>query len=224
MATDTRGGRKTAAALERGVAREPAADSARRPSVGAARPTARRRAGAAVTLTGRGGLVVVFGLTLLGATVDGLFSVRAAQGVLFVVGCLLAAIATRRTDLLILVVSPPLLFFLVSVLAAVTGSLGERSFLFSVLVTVATTLTSNVPWLFFGTVLAVLVTVPRGLPAALRELSARVTADNPFRGRATLRGRKEADDDPVRWDETPGRRARPPKPEPSPEERPAAEA
>ncbi len=157
-----------------------------------------------MTLTGRGGVVVVFAFTLLGAICGGLFGLHGAQGFLFVAGCLLAVFTIRRTDLLTLVVSPPLIFFLVTVLSAVTGSLGEKSFLVSVTLTVITTLTASMPWLFVGAVLVVLIAVPRGLPTALRELSARVAADHPFRGRGSLLGRKDEDDDPVRWDETPG--------------------
>jgi uncharacterized protein DUF6542 len=170
------------------------------PPTGGAR---RRRpsSGPAITLTGRGGVVVVFASTLLGAIAGGLFGLHGAQGILFVLGCVLAVVTTRRTDLLILVVSPPLVFFFVSLLGAVTGSLGEHSFLVSVVLTVVTTLTSNVPWLFVGALLVVLIAVPRGLPANLRELSASIQADNPFRGRTSLRGRKNEDDDPVRWDE-----------------------
>jgi hypothetical protein len=160
-----------------------------------------------VTLTGRGGIVVVFGCTLLGSILAALLGVRSAQGFLFVVGCVTAVMLTRRTDLLTLVVSPPLIFFIVSLLAAVTGSLGERSFVVSVLLTLVTTLTSSMPWLFLGAILVVVISVPRGLPADLRELSARVAADNPFHGRTLLRGRDDTDDEPVRWDETPGRGA-----------------
>jgi hypothetical protein len=169
----------------------------------ASRARRRRSTGSAVTLTGRGGVVVVFAATLLGALGGGLFGLHSAQGFLFVAGCLLAVLATRRTDLLTLVVSPPLIFFAVSLLSAVAGSLGDKSFLVGVALTVITTLTSNVPWLFVGAVLVVAIAVPRGLPANLRELSAGISADNPFRGRTSLRGRKNEDDDPVRWDETP---------------------
>jgi hypothetical protein len=207
VATDTRGDPETVSAPQRGVPRRPPADPARR-----------SRTGSAVTLTGRGGAVVVFAFTLLGAVLGGLFGLRSAQGLLFVVGCLLAVLATRRTDLLTLVVSPPLLFFLVTLLSAVTGSFGEKSFLVSTVVAVAAKLTSSVPWLFLGAVLVVLIAVPRGLPANLRDLSARVAADNPFRGRASLRGRKNEDDDPVRWDDGPKRlpAAKAPEPESPP--------
>lgn len=158
--------------------------------------------GPAVTLTGRGGIVVVFASTLLGAIFSGLFGLHAAQGFLFVLGCLLAVLTTRRTDLLVLVVSPPLIFFFVSLVGAAAGSFGERSFIVSMLLTLITTLTSNVPWLFVGALLVLLIAVPRGLPANLRELRASIAADNPFRGRTSLRGRKnDDDDDPVRWDE-----------------------
>lgn len=181
VATDTRESPKTA--------------SARRP-----------RTGPAVTLTGRGGVVVVFAATLFGAIVASGLGLHGAQGFFFVAGCLLAVLTTRRGDLLTLVVSPPLIYFLVSLLTAVLGAFGERSFLLSVLLSVVTTLTSSVPWLFLGAVLVVVIAVPRGLPANLRELSVSLASDNPFRGRTTLRGRKDkpVEEDPVRWDESPG--------------------
>lgn len=163
----------------------------------------RSAAGTAVTLTGRGGLALVFAATLFGAIVGGLIGVHGAQGFFFVLGCVAAVLATRRTDLLTVVVSPPLIFFLVSLLSAIAGSFGEKSFLVSVALTVVTTLTASTFWLFLGAVLVILIAVPRGLPAVLRELSAGVAADSPFRGRGSLRGRKDEDDDPVRWDETP---------------------
>jgi hypothetical protein len=150
---------------------------------------------------------VVFGSTLLGAIAGSLLGLHGAQGFFFIVGCLLSVLTTRRTDLLTLVVSPPLIFFLVSLLSAVIGSLGERSFVISVLLSLITTLTSSMPWMFVGAVLVVVIAIPRGLPANLRELSTGIAADNPFRGRTSLRGRKDkdTDDDPVRWDEAPGR-------------------
>lgn len=138
---------------------------------------------------------MVFASTLLGSAAGAALDLRAAQGAAFVAGCLLAVLATRRTDLLTLVVSPPLLFLLVSVLSGSLASFGERSFLVSVVVTVAAALTANAAWLFLGSVLVVVIAVPRGLPSCLRELSERLAADVPFRRKG------DADDDPVRWDE-----------------------
>lgn len=213
VATDTRGGCKTVPAAREGAGTPPTASSRRpvpvprqaaRPARRAPAVAPRSRTGSQAALTGRGGLVIVFGCTLLGAIADGAFGLRSAQGLFFVAGCLVAAVRTRRTDLLTLVVSPPLLFFLVSLLAAIAGSFGAKSFLVSLLLTITTALLSNVSWLFAGAALTVAVALPRGLPAAVRDLRARVAADNPFRGRTSLHGRNDADDDdPVRWDETP---------------------
>jgi hypothetical protein len=173
-----------------------ATDTRTRPRQAISPPVPRRRpAGAAVTLTGRGGLVVVFAAVLLGSAVGAALGLREAQGVAFAVGCLLAVLATRRTDLLTLVVSPPLLFFLASLLSACLASFGERSFLLSVALTVMAALTANAGWLFLGTAGVVVIAVPRGLPTCLRELSERVAADVPFRRKG------DADEDPVRWDD-----------------------
>jgi hypothetical protein len=156
----------------------------------------RQPAGAAVTLTGRGGLVVVFASALLGSAVGAALGLHEAQGMAFAVGCLLAVLATRRTDLLTLVVSPPLLFLIATLLSAFLASFGEKSFLLSVALTVMAGLTANAGWLLLGTAGVVAVAVPRGLPACLRELSERVAADVPFRRKG------DADEDPVRWDES----------------------
>jgi hypothetical protein len=177
-----------------------ATDTRTRPQQAISRPVPRRQpVGAAVTLTGRGGLVVVFASALLGSAVGAAVGLREAQGVAFAVGCLLAVLATRRTALLTLVVSPPLLFFLASLLSASLASFGEKSFLLSVALTVMAGLTENAGWLFLGSVLVVVIAVPRGLPACLRELGERVAADVPFRRKG------DADEDPVRWDEASAR-------------------
>src|SRR5256885_9216139 len=100
-----------------------ATDTRTRPRQAIARPVPRRQpAAAAVTLTGRGGLVVVFASALLGSAVGAAAGLHEAQGVAFAVGCVLAVLATRRTDLLTLVVSPPLLFLLATLLSAVLAS------------------------------------------------------------------------------------------------------
>jgi hypothetical protein len=163
----------------------------------------RRPSGPSITLTGRGGIVVIFSFTLLGALLgaEPLLDVSALPGVSFVVGCALAATATRRADLLTIAASPPLIFFLVTLIASMVDALGGGALLQSVFVGLVTTLTSSAPWLFLGTLLVIGITLPRGLLTNLRELRTRSAAI----GRRT---RAETyDDDPVRWDETrsPGR-------------------
>jgi hypothetical protein len=176
-----------------------ATDTRVRPEATSRPVTRRKPARRSVTLTGRGGLAVVFTGTLLGAAAGGAFGLHSAQGVLFVAACLMAVLTTRRTDLLTLVVSPPLLFVLVSLISAGFASAGERSFLVSMAVTVVTGLSANASWLFLGSLLVVLISVPRGLPACLRALAERVAADTPFPRKG------EQDDDPVRWDEASAR-------------------
>jgi hypothetical protein len=180
----------------------PAADDARSAvtSVAGGRAALRRAAASRKeitlpTLTGRGGLVVMFGATGLGA----LLGNHTFQGMLFCAACVVAAVTTRKSDLLTVVVSPPAIFFTVSLIAAVLGGLGDHSFLVSVLVSVGTTLTEGAPWLFLGTLLMVAIALPRGLLKNLAELRVRVAADNPFKlTDSRLRRRAE---DPVQWDE-----------------------
>jgi uncharacterized protein DUF6542 len=159
----------------------------------------RRRAQArpTVSLTGRGGIVVVFVAGLAGALLSRWLGVGLLAGFGFVVGCVLAALATRQADLLTLVVSPPLVFFVVTLLAELLSSLTEESLWRAVLVGLVTSLAATAPWLFLGTLLVALITIPRGLPAALRELRTRLAGSRLF----------EEDDnaDPVRWDESPPR-------------------
>jgi hypothetical protein len=153
----------------------------------------RRSAGSSITLTGRGGIVVMLGAGLLSAFLGSLTGIGVLPGFGFVAGCVLAAVTTRKSDLLTLVVSPPLVFFFVSVASEFAGSMGEPSVLRSVFVGVVTTFASSAPWLFVGTALVVLIALPRGLPAALRTL-------REARPRPQPRPANDGDDDPVRWD------------------------
>jgi hypothetical protein len=151
----------------------------------------RRSAGSSITLTGRGGIVLMLGAGLLSAFLGSLLDMAVLPGLGFVAGCVLAAVTTRKSDLLTLVVSPPLVFLVISVITEFAASTGEPSVLRSVLVGVVTTFASSAPWLFAGTALVVLIALPRGLPAALRNLRA---------ARPQPRLASEGDDDPVRWD------------------------
>src|SRR5437868_13293809 len=63
---------------------------------------------APLTLTGRGGIVVMFATGLVCALLSRWFGVGLLAGGGFAIGCALAAFATRPADLLTLAVSPPL--------------------------------------------------------------------------------------------------------------------
>ncbi|WP_083999728.1 DUF6542 domain-containing protein [Actinomadura kijaniata] len=160
---------------------------------GAATP----RTGGAVTLTGRGGIVVMFALTLLGALLARWTDLPLLAGAGFVAGCAAAALLTRPVDLLTLAVSPPLVFLLATLAAVVLTSLGDENLLTGSLVGLLTALSTTAPWLFAGTVLVLAVTAPRGMLAQVRELREKLAGMRLFM--------EEENEDPVRWDDTPRR-------------------
>lgn len=150
--------------------------------------------------------MLIFGVGLLAEFFGDLSHLGFLPGLGFVAACGLAAMATRRGDLLTLVVSPPLVFLAVVMVGEFVGALDEPSLPRSMLVGVITTFAARAPWLFFGTVLALAVALRRGLPASLRafrDLTARPVAGaagaTSTAGAAGSAG-DHADDDPVRWD------------------------
>ncbi|MEU6041825.1 DUF6542 domain-containing protein [Actinomadura sp. NPDC047616] len=163
---------------------------------------ARSRAGGAggsggspVALTGRGGIVVIFAAGLVGALLSRWLDWQVLAGAGFVAGCVLAALTTRPADLLTLVVSPPLVFLAVTVLAEFLTTLGQGSLLRGVTVGLLTALAGTAPWLFLGTLLVLLLSLPRGLPANVRELRAKLARTRLFE--------EEENENPVRWEESP---------------------
>ncbi|HEX2315348.1 MAG TPA: DUF6542 domain-containing protein [Thermomonospora sp.] len=158
-----------------------------------------RRAGrrSATTVTGRGGVVILFAVGLLGALAARWLDLGVAAGLGFVAGCALAALTTRPADLLTLSVCPPLVFLVVTVVAEVLTSFGADSLAREVLVGLATTLATTAPWLFLGTVLVVVIAIPRGLPATVRDLRTRLAGSRILQ--------EDESQDPVRWDESPRR-------------------
>ncbi|TDD82553.1 hypothetical protein E1298_22600 [Actinomadura rubrisoli] len=150
---------------------------------------------ATVTLTGRGGIVVMFGTGLVCALLSRWFGVPLLAGGGFAIGCVLAAFATRPSDLLTLVVSPPLVFFTATFAAVFVTTLGEGSLLRGLTVGVLTALAATAPWLFFGTLLVLVITLFRGLPANVRELRGKLVGVRLFE--------KDEAENPVRWDESP---------------------
>jgi hypothetical protein len=151
----------------------------------------RGRPSASLTLTARGGIAVIFALSLAGALLDLAF----LPGLLFVAACLLAALSTKPADLPALVVAPPFACFLATLAAEVVSALASGgSFLRSLLVAVPLELGARAPWLLAGTALTVVIALRRGVLEAWREIS--LTASG-FR----LTQERQAEEDPVRWDE-----------------------
>jgi hypothetical protein len=158
-------------------------------------PVSRRAGRSATALTGRGGVVIIFALGLLGALMSRWLETGLLAGLGFVAGCVLAALATRPADLLSLSVCPPLVFLALTLVAEVLTTLGQDSLLRGVLVGMVTSLAAAAPWLFLGTALVVAIAIPRGLPAAVRELRARLASSRILQ--------EDENEDPVRWDESP---------------------
>lgn len=167
------------------------------PERGSLRRRAQANGASSPALTGRGGIVVLVVASLLGALLSRWLDVGFLAGAAFAAGCVLAVLATRQADLPMLVVSPPLAFFGVTLAAELVSSLGEDSLPRALAVGLVTALASGAPWLFLGTLLAVGIAVPRGLPTAVRDLRTRLAGSRAFE--------EEDNADPVRWDESPAR-------------------
>jgi len=134
---------------------------------GAASPAAQWQV-PGVKLTGRGAvlvMLVVFALGLLGAS-----WVRSPvlAGVSFIVGSVAAVIYVRQRDLLMVTITPPLLFCIV--LVGVKAGTASGNLVLSVAEGAAITLAGVAPWLFAGTALGLIIAWPRGLRACAREL------------------------------------------------------
>ncbi len=143
------------------VAASPPAAS--RPAV--SRPADGRRPPGA-RLTGRGGVVVVFGTCFLGLLMADWAHWGGLAGAVFFMASSLTAYYVRPGGLLPVVVSPPLLFFTACVLAKAVTSAG----LFPAFEAALVTLADSAGWLFAGTGLTIVIAVLRGLPSEVRAL------------------------------------------------------
>ncbi|WP_433477194.1 DUF6542 domain-containing protein [Spirillospora sp. CA-142024] len=157
--------------------------------------SSRARSAGPITLTGRGGIVVMFAAGVVCGLFSRWFGVPLLAGAGFAIGCALAAFATRPADLLTLVVSPPLVFFAATLTVVFVTTLGDGSLLRGMSVGVLTALAATAPWLFFGTLLVLVVCLARGLRTNVRELRDKLVGVRLFE--------KEENENPVRWDESP---------------------
>jgi hypothetical protein len=127
-----------------------------------------RVAGPAARLTGRGAVLTMTGCFLIGLLAATWLGWGVLPGLAFVAGCVLAAWYTSPPNLLMVVVSPPVLFLGAVVLVnAMTGSGG---LFLSVVLGSVVTLAGAVLWLAAGMILTVIIAWPRGLPQCIRDL------------------------------------------------------
>ena len=120
-----------------------------------------------VRLTGRGALVVVFALCLLGLAVSGWLHWGILTGVVFVAASCLAAARTQRSDLLVVAVSTPGLFLIAAICTKALGSAGS---VLSTLEGTLITLANTAPWLIGGTLLSLIIAFSRGMWDNVRTL------------------------------------------------------
>ena len=125
-----------------------------------------RRCPPGARLTGRGGVVVVFGTCFLGLLMADWAHWGELAGAVFFMASSLTAYYVRPSGLLPVVVSPPLLFFTACVLAKAVTSAG----LFPAFAGTMVTLADSAGWLFAGTGLTIVIAVLRGLPSEVRAL------------------------------------------------------
>jgi hypothetical protein len=119
-------------------------------------------------VTGRGAVLIMAGVFLIGLLASALLGWAVPGGLAFVLGCVLAARCTRPADLLTAAVSPPLV--LAGVLPFVTLATGSGGLFLSVVVGSVVTLAGIAPWLAGGMVLTLAIAWARGLPRCVQDL------------------------------------------------------
>jgi hypothetical protein len=133
-----------------------------------------------VRLTGRGGVLVVFALSLAGASAASVSNVGVLAGLSYVGACVFATAAVRRSQLLPVVVTPPMLFGgAVVCVQAITADGGMLATAEGTLVTLG----NVAPWLFAGTALGTFIALARGLTGNVRAMRDALRGDSPDRGR-----------------------------------------
>lgn len=158
-------------------------------------------ANGAARLTARGAIAILFVVSLVGIAIAEFSDQPWAAGLVFVIGCVAASLWVRPSDTPMLVVAPPIVYFVALVVVEAIKALMSGMFVQVGGVGVALNLSEVVFWLLGGTVLAVVILLMRGLPRAWSDL------------RADLRGDREDDEDPEPYggDADYGRPAPPPR-------------
>ncbi|MFC6082303.1 DUF6542 domain-containing protein [Sphaerisporangium aureirubrum] len=138
---------------------------------------ARERTRPGVRLTARGAVTLVFVITLA-SELTGSITVTCAT---FAAACVVAVLLVQPKDLLALAVTPPLLFFLVTLISAVVAALGAPSMVQALGLGMFTDLSAAAPWLFGTSAAMLAIAWFRGLPDNITALKADLRSDRPTR-------------------------------------------
>jgi len=145
-----------------------------------ARPRAGARARNRPRLTGRGAVLVMLVVFLIGDLIGvGLHSTLVA-GLGYAAGCALAVIYARREAMLVVVTTPPAAFLLALVTAELLTA--GRSALLSAAEGTLLTLAGTAPWLLVVTLGYLGVASARGLPRCIQDLRAALAGQHATRG------------------------------------------
>lgn len=143
----------------------------------------------------------MFAVFFLGVLASGWLHWGPAAGGSFLIGCMAAALRTKRRDLLTVVVSPPLLFF--GAVLCVKALTATGNALVSVTEGTTLTLANVAPWLFAGVILGLIIALARGLHQCVRDLRADLRPElaRLQRGpRPSRPGSPSRDDSSPSWD------------------------
>jgi len=169
-------------------------------------------ANGAARLTARGAIAILFIVTVVGIVISNLTDQTWAGGVVFVIGVAAACLWVRPSDTPMLVVAPPLVYFLALLVVEAVSGLLAGMFVQVAAIGIALNLSAVLFWLLGGTVLAVVILLLRGLPEAWATL------------RAELRGEPdEPEPQPEPYGAEPGYGQPPPPRRPAPQPYPGGQ-
>jgi hypothetical protein len=135
----------------------------------------------AVRLTARGAIALTLLATLAGYVLAAVFDIQALVGASFVAACLLGVVLVNPRELLSLVVTPPLVFFVATLFVELGRALSSVGIVQSLALGLYSSLSRGAPWLFAGSAIVLGVAWGRGLRDNVRELreELRAGADVP---------------------------------------------
>ena len=133
----------------------------------------------APSMTARGAILAMLALFFVGMLAAGWLHLGVLTGLSFVAGAALAARYTRRDGLLVVVVTPPLIFLAALVVTEVFTSHADttKHALTSAAEGVILTLAAVAPWLFAGVIIGLAIALFRGLPPCLSDLRTELRGD-----------------------------------------------